>query len=227
MRGNRLSSLAAVAVCLALVAWFWSRGERFLAANGPTFDEGVHLAAGYSYWATGDFRLNAEDPPLLKLLWAAPLAAAGTPPLPGSPADNHWHVADALMYESGVPPRQLLDTARRVNLGLGCGLVLLVGWVSHRVWGARLAGVAGCAFAAADPTLLALSCVLSTDIGLSLFGLLTCYLFWEYAAAPSRALLFAVGVSFGLLLGAKFSAVGLVAGLGLAGLVYVLRGGSL
>ena len=223
-------SLLTVAACLALVAWFWLRGERFIAANGPTFDEGVHLAAGYSYWATGDFRLNAEDPPLLKLAWAAPLALSGSPPYPRDAAaatDNHWHVAHALLYESGVPPRQLLDPARRVNLALGCCLVLLVGWVALRVWGSRLAAVAASTFAAADPTLLALSCVLSTDLGLTLFGLVTCYLLWEYAAAPSRGLLVAAGVSLGLMLGAKFSAVGLVAGVGAAGVVYVLRGGVL
>jgi hypothetical protein len=227
---DRVYSLLAIAACVALVAWFWLRGERFIAANGPTFDEGVHLAAGYSYWATGDFRLNAEDPPLLKLAWAAPLALSGSPPYPRDAAaatDNHWHVAHALLYESGVPPRQLLDPARRVNLALGCCLVLLVGWVALRAWGSRLAAVAACAFAASDPTLLALSCVLSTDLGLTFFGLLTCYLLWEYVAAPSPGLLVAAGVSLGLMLGAKFSAVGLAAGLGAAGAAYVLRGGIL
>lgn len=223
-------SAAAILACLALAVWFWSRGERFIAANGPTFDEGVHLAAGYSYWTTGSFRLNAEDPPLLKLLWAAPLAAEVSPTYPGDvggTTDNHWHIANALLYESGVPPRQLLDPARRMNLGLGCGLVLLVGWVAFRVWGSPFAAVAGCAFAAADPTLLALSCVLTTDLGLTLLGLLTCYLLWEYAATPSRGLLIATGLSLGLTFASKFSAIGVVAGLGVAGLVFILRGGAL
>ncbi|MBA4065119.1 MAG: hypothetical protein C0501_15675 [Isosphaera sp.] len=217
----------AVAACAALVGWFAWRGERFIAANGPTFDEGVHLAAGYGYWTAGDFRLNREDPPLLKLVWALPAVLGGAPPLPSEAGANHWHVADAWLYRSGVPPRQLLDPARRVNLALGCALVGLVGWVAYRVWGTELAGVAGCGFAAADPTLLALSCVLTTDVGVSLFGLLACHLLWEYAAAPSRGLLAGVGVTVGLALGAKFSAVGLVAGLGLAGAVFVGRGGTL
>lgn len=225
-----LRSVAAIVACLALGAWFWNRGERFIAANGPTFDEGAHLTAGYSYWSTGDFRLNPEHPPLLKLLWAAPLALSGSPPYPheaGGTTGNHWHIANALLYESGVPPRQLLDPARRVNLALGCGLVLLVGWTAFRVWGSRSAAVAGCAFAASDPTLLALSCVLTTDLGLTLFGFLTCYLLWEYTATPTRGLLVATGVSLGLMLACKFSAVGVVAGLGVAGAVFVLRGGLL
>src|SRR5262245_65917521 len=38
-----------------------------------TTDEPVHLAAGFSYWQTRDFRMNPEHPPLAKLIAAAPL----------------------------------------------------------------------------------------------------------------------------------------------------------
>lgn len=223
--------MLAIAACLALVAWFWSRGERFLDANGPTFDEPVHLAAGYSYWTTGSFRLNREDPPLLKLLWAAPVVLVDPSLYPADVAaatgDDPWHVGTALLFHSGKPPRELLDPARRVNLALGCGVVLLAGWWAYRLWNSRAAGVAACAFAACDPNLLALSCVLTTDLGLALFSLLAAYLLWEYAARPTRGLLVACGVALGLALGTKFSAVATVAGLGAAGFVYVLRGGTL
>src|SRR5262249_9226033 len=153
---------------LALLAWFWARGEQFLAANGPTFDEPVHLAAGYSYWTTGSFRLNREDPPFLKLLWAAPLLIGDRPPYPYDVAaatnDDHWHVGTAFLFHSGRSPRELLDPARRVNLALGCAVVLLAGWWAFRLWNSRLAGVGACAFAVCDPNLLALSCVLTTDV---------------------------------------------------------------
>ena len=114
-----------------------------------------------------------------------------------------------------------------MNLALGCGVVLLAGWWAFRLWASRLAGVGACAFAVCDPNLLALSCVLTTDVGLTLFGLLACYLLWEYTAKPSRGLLIATGVALGLALGAKFSALAVVAGLSAAGFVYVLRGGRL
>ncbi len=224
-------NLLAAAIALALVAWFWVRGEAFLAANGPTFDEPVHLAAGYSYWTTGSFRLNSEDPPFLKLLWAAPLALSDRSLYPHDTAtatgDDHWHVGTALLFHSGREPRELLRPARRVNLALGCGVVLLAGWWAFRLWNSPLAGVGACAFAAADPNLLALSCVLTTDAGLALFSLSACYLLWEYATKPSRGLLIAAGVALGLALGSKFSALATVAGLGAAGAVYVLRGGTL
>lgn len=221
---TRLFALAGLA---ALVGYFWWQGERFIAANGPTFDEGVHLAAGYSYWATGEFHLNREDPPLMKLLWAAPLALDGRPAYPlhveKMTKEDHWKVADALLYQSGATPESLLAPARRVNLAFGCGVVLLAGWVAFRAWKSAAAGLAAAAFAAFDPNLLALSCVLSTDVGLTFFALLSAYALWEYAAAPSRGRMVAAGVSLGLMLAAKFSALGVVGGLVLAGVVWARR----
>src|SRR4029077_11933708 len=38
-----------------------------------TADEVAHIAAGYSYWQTRDFRMNEEHPPLAKLFAAVPL----------------------------------------------------------------------------------------------------------------------------------------------------------
>ena len=126
---------------------------------------------------TGDFRLNHEDPPLLKLLWALPLVLGDRPPYPSDVAaasnNDHWKIGSALLYDSGVPPARLLTPARRVNLAVGCGVVLLAGWWAFRAWGGRLAGLAAAGFAAADPNLLALSCILSTDVGLTFFALLS------------------------------------------------------
>jgi hypothetical protein len=114
-----------------------------------------------------------------------------------------------------------------MNLAIGCGIVLLAGWWAFRLWRSQLAGLAAVAFAAFDPNLLALSCVLSTDAGLAFFALLSCYLLWEYAGTPTRPLLFALGISLGLMLGSKFSAIAMIAGLGAAGIIYVWSGGTL
>jgi hypothetical protein len=230
MRRNFASSLLSIFLVAASIGYFWVRGERFIAANGLTFDEGLHLTAGFSYWTSGNFALNAEHPPLLKLLWALPLVlgnASAHPVERAGNTENQWKIADEWMYGSGVSHRSSLDPARRVNLAIGCGVVLLAGWWAYRVWGSKLAALATIGFASSDPTLLALSCILSTDVGLTFFGLLTCYLMWEYVQKPSRSLLFGAGVSLGLMLAAKFSAVGIVAGLGMTGLVHLRRGGTL
>ena len=50
-----------------------------LRRQSPVFDEGCHILAGYSYWTRGDFGINPEHPPFVKLLATLPL-------LPMSPA---------------------------------------------------------------------------------------------------------------------------------------------
>ena len=51
--------------------------------ESPTFDEGNHMFAGYMMAHAGDYGLNPEHPPLVKLLAALPLAGEDlwTPPL--------------------------------------------------------------------------------------------------------------------------------------------------
>src|SRR6476469_1643783 len=122
MTGKRCGNLAAVAAAAASVAGFWWQGERFLAANGAAFDEAVHLAAGYSYWSTGNFHLNYEHPPFLKMLWALPLVLGAGPPYPRDVAaesnNDQWRIGTALLHESGVPPSAILTPARRMNLAV-------------------------------------------------------------------------------------------------------------
>lgn len=63
---------AAVAALLGLFCALAFNAARLSSA---TWDEPAHLAAGYSYLAWGDFRLNPEHPPLIKQLAALPLLA--------------------------------------------------------------------------------------------------------------------------------------------------------
>src|SRR4249919_974133 len=45
--------------------------------DGFSFDEPYHVVAGVSYVRTGDYRLNPEHPPLVKLWAGAVLSATG------------------------------------------------------------------------------------------------------------------------------------------------------
>src|SRR5262245_12656295 len=58
---------------LVFVALLLTVSITSLREKSGTFDELVHLPAGYSYLATGDFHLNPEHPPLVKVLSAIPL----------------------------------------------------------------------------------------------------------------------------------------------------------
>jgi len=158
--------LAAVVVLLGLFA---AQGWQFIRSNSQTFDEAVHLTAGYSYLATGDFRLNPEHPPLIKLLSALPLYLCYHVPFEPNPdlwqearagEDRaQWWISRDFLYgppgagresstSHGSPHSadQLLALGRVPNLVLGTCLIALIGWWSFRLWGAGAALVASCSF---------------------------------------------------------------------------------
>lgn len=45
--------------------------------ESPTWDEGNHIFAGYGMWRNGDYGLNPEHSPLVKLLATLPLLGKG------------------------------------------------------------------------------------------------------------------------------------------------------
>ena len=62
------------AVCAVfLLALFAGLSIWEMSGDSLTPDERAHLPAGYAYWVAGEFRLNPEHPPFVKLLCAAPL----------------------------------------------------------------------------------------------------------------------------------------------------------
>jgi hypothetical protein len=62
-----------------------------MATESVTGDEVAHLGSGYSYIATGDFRLNPQHPPLLKAVAALPLLALDLEPVANIPG---WEQGD-------------------------------------------------------------------------------------------------------------------------------------
>jgi hypothetical protein len=197
-----------------LLVLFFVQGIFFIRANSQTYDEATHLAAGYSYLMTGDFRLDSEHPPLIKELQALLLFLIHR--LPFNPDPQQWQDGDGyfigrdFLYKSGLPADQMLALSRLPNLFLGSILVALTGWWAYRLWGDRAALLA-VALASFEPNLVAHSSLVTTDIGVTLFIFLAVYLLWEYVDRPTFGRLAAIGISTGMALISKFSAVVLIA----------------
>ena len=58
-----------IVVLVTILVAFCLQALLALPKLSATNDEAVHLASGFSYWQTRDFRLNPEHPPLAKLVW--------------------------------------------------------------------------------------------------------------------------------------------------------------
>jgi hypothetical protein len=204
------SRILVCASVLIFIAVFFCQGFFFIRANAPTYDEAMHLAAGYSYLATGDFRLEPQNPPLIKTLLAAPLFFGYRIPFPSD--IEHWRdsaaylIGQTLVFHSPLPADHIMLLGRLPNLFLGTVLVSLIGWWAYRLWGGGGAVIA-LALAALEPNLVAHSALITTDVGVSLLVFLAVYLLWEHSHHRSYWLVAAAGLALGGALVSKFSAI--------------------
>src|SRR3989338_2155878 len=60
-------------ILVSLLLLMFILGAWSMAGDSLTIDETAHLPAGYTYWKEGDYRLNPEHPPLMKLMAGFPL----------------------------------------------------------------------------------------------------------------------------------------------------------
>jgi predicted membrane-bound dolichyl-phosphate-mannose-protein mannosyltransferase len=184
-------------------SFFVAQGISFIRANSQTIDEAAHLGAGYSYLATGDFRLDSEHPPLIKKLQALPLFLHYKVPFDPDPHQwnerNSFVVGHDFLYKSALGADRMLALARLVTLGLGGCLLVVIGLWAYRLWGSAAALLA-MSIACFEPNLIAHSSLVTTDIGVTLFIFLVVYLLWEYVNSPTWARLAVTGICTGMAL---------------------------
>ncbi len=170
-----------------------------------TSDEPIHLAAGYSYWKTRDFRMNPEHPPLAKLFAAVPLLLI-RPKLDTS--NKSWAggaevpFSFKFLYENDAD--RLLFWSRAVMI-----MVAALGAAITFLWARDMFGPAAGIFAltlyAFCPNLLAHGMLVTTDVPVAAFGVLALYLFWKRGEQPSWLNDVATGLALGAAMAVKFS----------------------
>ncbi|RMF32954.1 MAG: hypothetical protein D6759_07560, partial [Chloroflexi bacterium] len=124
-----------------------------------TFDEGPHLAVGYTTLRTGDWRLQPVHihPPLANALAAAPLLLQSD--LPDPRTVEGWEIAslsavtDAVVWQYPYPARLALAGRLPIILLMMLLASLVFRWAADR-YGMR-AGLLALAFLAFDPNLIA------------------------------------------------------------------------
>lgn len=126
-----------------------------------TFDEGFHLAAGYRYLQCGDFGINAEHPPLVKMVSALPLLATHMPaPKEGvcgveETTKGHGYTLGLVyLYKQGLDAQQVLFRARAGTIVFAVLLLVLVFYYARYLFGYGTAIIA-LLLAVSEPTLIA------------------------------------------------------------------------
>ena len=178
--------------------------------TSATFDEPLHIAAGYQYWQCGNYALNPEHPPLLKLLAALPLQWQ---PLikPSLPCDAKIHyklesftVGSQFLASNGVEP--VLIPARLCAALMSLLLAVLVFLAAWEMFG-RTEALVALAILAFEPTLIAHGSLVTTDMAVTAMIFAAVYALYRYAKHPGIARLLTAGVACGMMLAAKHSAL--------------------
>ncbi len=179
-----------------------------------TFDEGPHIAAGYTYLRTGDLRLQPIHihPPLANFLATLPLLLQ--PDLPDPRRIDGWEIAslsavtDAVVWQYPHPARLALATRLPI-----IGMTLLLGAVVCRwatdLWGKR-GGLLALLLLALDPNIIAHGSLVTTDMAVTLWGTAALFLTARALRCPRRTGAVGVGILLGLALASKVSAVSLI-----------------
>jgi tetratricopeptide (TPR) repeat protein len=204
-----------------------------LAQKSATWDEPIHLTAGYLALSAGDHRVDPSHPPLLRMWAALPLLAVADAAVDTSEIDRTddeaWQqraygFATRFLYREQDADR-LLYAGRFMTVLFGVALgILLFAW-AHEWLGFRAAVIA-LAFFTIEPNLAAHAQLVTTDLGAAFFMFATVYCLWRTCRAPHIWNVAALTVCFSLAFIAKFSAVLLVpiGGL-LMGVALVMRMG--
>jgi hypothetical protein len=198
--------LTAVFLLVFMFGLSWAAALR----ESPTVDEVAHIGAGLSYLQRLDLRMNAEHPPLAKLIAAVPLAIRGTYADYQSPAwtvsesfidayTAEWIFGDAVLGRWN-PWRTTLLWARLPMMLFSVWL----GWIIY-LYATRLGGEWGgllcLAVFVGTPVFLAIEPLVITDIPTTLFTLIALWQVGEISKDPSsrNSILLALALAAALL----------------------------
>ncbi|HZZ39198.1 MAG TPA: glycosyltransferase family 39 protein [Acidobacteriaceae bacterium] len=193
-----------------------------------SFDEADHIFAGYMMWHSGDYGLNPEHPPLVKLVATLPLLQKKlwVPPLQQRMFKAEAYLDGRDFMERNDPGHRLLFRMRLAAGVFTLGLSVTVFLTGSEFFG-QSAGLLALLLLVFEPNVLANSDLGATDIGGACFLRVTIYCFYRYARQPSVIRLLLTGLAAGLTLSAKHSGILLapiLLGLALAEIACAERG---
>ena len=202
-----MSGAARAGLVAAAVAFQVGLSVHAMRGSSATFDEGAHLPAGYTHLALLDHRLNPEQPPLVKLLAAAPLVALGpevkTTDVSWTEA-RQWEFGRRFLYRWNDGDR-LLFLGRLPVVALAACLVIAVFLIAERRFGAT-AALAAALLAALSPDVLAHGSLVTTDLAFALFFFLSVVATERLLEQATARRLCAAGLATGAAFATKFSA---------------------
>lgn len=209
----RWGSIGAIAVLLALFAII---SYSAASSKNATFDEPLHTVGGLLHRSIGEFRLDAEDPPLFGLWASIPnnnraVAFDFTSPdwtrYTAGEQDRQWGFAMQSLYRnSATNGDAVIQRSRFMFIITGILLGALIAWWSWKLAGAW-AAVLATAFFAFDPNFLGHSALVKNDVMVSVLFVAVATGLWRFGQKGSLLSLAVVAICTALAVNVKFSAI--------------------
>ena len=201
-----LFASAVVLVFGFFVFQLWYHATR----TSSTVDESPHILAGHRHWQCGDFGINPEHPPLLKMLATATLNFQTLVEPPWDCGSRLTSKQESFLYgtkfiiQNGVDaiviPARL--SAALMSLLLAA-LVFAAAWQMFGRWEA----ITALALLAFEPNLIAHGTLVTTDMALTATAFAAVFALYRFCQKPNAFRFILVGLAIGLMLAAKHSAV--------------------
>ena len=207
---NRSRWGVALAVAGLLVLHYGLAAHSLL-GEAPTVDEVAHLPAGVSYWQKGTFKLYHHNPPLVKLVAAAPVVLAGPVTAPLYELKAWANESQATFGEvfTYLNARRYLDLFARGRLLMP--LFSVAGGLAVFAWSRRLYGPMGgllsLALWALCPNVLAHGRLVTSDSAAASLAVAATYLFVRYLDRMTWGRAAVAGLMLGLAELTKFSLI--------------------
>ena len=202
--------IAFVVTLLAMLLFWWLAVQTAL-AKSLTSDEPIHMMRGIALIQTGELRFQFEHPPLthrsMGLLQRLEPAIPNLRQLPTWEHGDRIQIANNLYAEMNAVSIERVTFLSRLAIILW-GMVLMA--VIYR-WAKQLGGVwtgmVGVLLLASSPNFLASSALATTDALSAITMTLAVYGIWQYGRRPTWHMCLLAGVTLGLGLSTKLTAV--------------------
>ena len=180
--------------------------------HSPTMLEPALLAAGLSHWEFGRFELYRVNPPLVRMVAALPVMAAGyeadwTGFYESPGARPEFSIGADFIAANGERSIWLFTIARWACIPFS----LLGGWFafcySRELWDNNAAGLLTLSVWCFEPTILAHAELITNDVAFTAISLWATWLFWRWLKSPTWGRAIAAGLILGVAMVTKASAL--------------------
>ncbi|MEK6984218.1 MAG: glycosyltransferase family 39 protein [Nanoarchaeota archaeon] len=199
-----------ILIVMLLLTLFLFQSFIVMRSTSLTFDDPAIMTIGYYFWKYKDTSMHLFHPTFSFLLGGFPMLFFDVN-LPYSYQEckdkGIYRCADDLMFRAGNYTESLGFHSRVPFIIASLFLALLVFFFAKELYGIK-AGIFALALYSFSPSILAYNTLIFTDLIVALFIFSTIYFLWKLVVQGYTATrLIAAGISLGLALASKFTAV--------------------